>query len=465
MSEVEARSAARLTNRTIIAYGLPGFAMSLVFVPLNSVVPGVYAKYFGLPLAFIGLSRLILGTLDGVSDVLTAYLSDLTVSRFGPRKPWIFIGAFVTAVGTWLTFMPISTSLAGKPGYYLGAAGLLYLGWTLVTVPYKAWGAEITGDYIERSRVATIASAVDAAGSLLFVCIPILLPFATEEMTPGSLWVIGLVGVILSPLLCTLAVVWVPTVPAVAAVDGRMLELAKSVIRNRPFQLYMAAFVLQGLALGIVAALIFLYIDGTLGLSERFARILLASMVAGLVSLPLWLRLVNRVGKHHAWGIGSVVTNVVLVALAFVPHGPAGYWPAMIIMALYGATGMVAAITVPSMMADIVDYDILKTGVNRTAVYFAFLTLTVKVTAAIGGFLAFVLLDWLGFDAREGAHNTAAAEHGMILVLFGLHSLLQLLALPFIWLSPITERRQRIIRRRVESRADRERRATLTSHE
>ena len=115
------------------------------------------------------------------------------------------------------------------------------------------------------------------------------------------------------------------------------------------------------------------------------------------------------------------------------------------------AFGALNIVPVP-MMADIIDYDILKTGANRSAQYISTLTLMTKCNAAFGGAVGFFLLGFFGFDPKSTTH-TPEAVNALMFTYVAIPFILQISAAILAWRFPIDERRQKIIRKRIEQRA------------
>jgi glycoside/pentoside/hexuronide:cation symporter, GPH family len=451
-----AAKAARVPLFQLICYSLPAASTSLMIVPLVAVFPTVYEKYYSIPFEALGPALLATRLLDAFLDPLTAYLSDKTKSVIGARKPWMIAGAIVSVIGVYYLFMPQE-----KPDatYFFIWATVVYVGWTLIAIPHSAWGAEMVGDYDERSRIVTISGMVGAVGGTLFFAAPILLPFETENITPEVMRVIGFATMAFVPLSVMLAVLFAPTGKSVSTFDAGIFRSLGGLWNNKPFRVFLAIFALQGLALGIYAGLLFAFTDGYLHIGEYFARITILATIANFVSIPAWLWACNRYGKHIAWAVGSATTNLVLLAYLFVTPGEAAYIPALVVSVLYGLLSSCASVCYPSILADIIDYGTLKTGANRAGSYFAVVLLIVKGTAAIGGGLATALIGYFGFSTVTGAVNDEVANFGILFTFIGLHTLLQMLAIPLIWRFPIDKRRQAIIRKRIEQRAARAARA------
>ena len=117
---------------------------------------------------------------------------------WGRRKPWIVLGTPLFMLALWQLFVPgdeVSvTSL-------LGWSALLYLGFTLIDLPHKAWGAELSSDYDERSRVTSWREALSTGGQVLLLAA--LVGWGTRGVSDAAdqLRGIALVVVIALPLL------------------------------------------------------------------------------------------------------------------------------------------------------------------------------------------------------------------------------------------------------------------------
>ena len=139
-----------LSKRKLIFFGLPEYAVYLASIPVVLYLPFVYSKDFGLSLTDVGLILMFGRIADVVTDPLIGFLSDRTRSRFGRRKPWIAAGGLIMMTSAFMLFNPV---IQVTNTYLLCWAILLWLGWTMVNIPYYAWGAELSDDYNERTRI------------------------------------------------------------------------------------------------------------------------------------------------------------------------------------------------------------------------------------------------------------------------------------------------------------------------
>ena len=147
-------------------YGLPSLATSVTALPMALFVPAFYADDLGLPLAAVGTAIALSRLLDVVTDPLIGSLSDRLRLPLGRRKPWMLLGTPLFVLALWRLFVPGD---AATPGHLLLWSALLYLGFTLIDLPHKAWGAELSSDYDERSRITSWREGLSTAGQVVLL--------------------------------------------------------------------------------------------------------------------------------------------------------------------------------------------------------------------------------------------------------------------------------------------------------
>jgi Na+/melibiose symporter-like transporter len=444
----------------MLAYALPGVAASSALAAVTAILPSLYAKYASVSLAAVGMLFTFMRVFDAVSDPLIGYWSDQTRSRFGPRKPWVFAGGLLTAVASFFLFL--IPPWAGI-GYFASWSVLFYLGYTMYQIPHMAWGSELTTDYRARADLFAYRGIADSIGGLVLPLVPLALFYigitADTQYTPEVLLWMGWATLLLFPLTVTIAVKYAPAGPVVEAQGSGLKGVYDSAVRNAPLLRFLCAYLLAGAGAGIFGALFFPYFDSYLHIGDKVPHLLLMALGSQLVSLPFWASVVRRFGKHRTWGVGWIANSLILVPMLWVQPGPSALAWAMLLVGLYSFTNGVSSVAPFALLADIVDYEILKRRVDRAGNYYAFLLFIAKATSAVGG-LVFVFLGLVfGYQVAEGAVNDARANLGMALAFCILPGVFQILAVPFIWNFPIDQRRHAIIRRRVDARQSRATRA------
>jgi len=411
---------AAVSPARLAAYALPGFPLAALMLPLYIYLPNHYALDLGLGLSAVGFALLAARGWDVVTDPLIGALSDRFGGRFGRRRVWMVLGTPLLVLSVWQLFVPgPSPSVA----HLLVWTMLLYLGGTMVMLPYAAWGAELSAEYHERSRIAGAREAAVVAGTLAAAGLP--LAFGTGTTAMLAALAIGVA--VLLPLAVGLACACVPERPAPrrqpAAVDGW-----RAMRENPAFRILLGAWLLGGVANALPATLFLPFVAQVLGMPERAGLFLLVYFVAGIGAIPFWLRASRRFGKHRTWIAAMIWASAAFVWAPLLGAGD-GAWFLVICIASGLALG--ADLVLPaSMQADVVDWDRAATGRERAGAYFAAWGMATKLALALAVGIAFPLLDLAGFGDGERGLLPLALLYGFAPVLFKMAAILLMLRYP-----------------------------------
>ncbi len=422
----------------------------MLHTPALSILPGLYATVSGIDLAVIGIILVASRILDGITDPLIGMMSDRTRTPVGRRKPWIVAGGLLCIVGVWFWFRPSPDTGAL---YFFLASVVVYVGWTMVEIPHSAWLSELSQDYGERSRIAGYRTTAIYLGYVIFWLGPFLPMFGSTEITPEVTSFSSYVVIALIIVTISWAVLKVPTGSG-SRFETPSLKLAmRGLGANKPLRLYAAIILSSWIASGMVAGLYFFFISSYLSIPEKFGHIGVAVAAIGFLSASLWGWAGAKLGKHRMLAICNLSTVVTLIAMGLIQPGSNAF-PAMLVIfslsALFSAGSTVAYY---GLMADVVDYDTLITNRSNAGSYYALISLFQKVGLGAGAGIALVISSLFGFDAQ--GDNEGAALIGFFVAFLGIPIILNLLATLLAMRFPIDERRQRIIRKRLDSRADR----------
>lgn len=450
----------------IAAYATAAFSTALIAQPINLYLPQIYAKELGIGLGALGGALVFTQIVDAISQQVCGLLSDRTRTRWGARKPWIAGGATLAIVAAFFLLRP-------PPGvglvWFLVWKLVYDFAWTSKNIAYSAWGAELSGDYRARSRIMGTAGFSSQLGNVVNDLLPIIVFYlGLTASSAYSMQVMGyyfIVGAIAIPLCHAVALIFAP--PGVAQPRERptLLGMLDSVKQNKPFWRYLASFTLSGLGIGALS-LNFTFYDGYLKVGKWFPYMMTAFSVTMVVTIPLWVWIANRIGKHRAYTIAMLIGGCAPLGWIFIDPDTTS----QAVIVAYGTFVVILIglgvgcnfVTTASILGDVVDYGTLKTGVTRTASYFAFYLLTNKVAIAIGSGLAFMAVSAFGYDAKAGAVNDERAKLGILLVVAVVPALLKAPAALIMWWYPITAKRHAIIQKRLQSRISRAARAQVS---
>ena len=150
--------------KTIVAYGSLSLPMGTIGLPIAIYLAPLYAGQLSLSLQMIGAAFLIARLLDFITDPVIGILSDRWRPAIGRRRIWLLLGTLVMMSGVYLLFRP---GEGVTIYYFLLAVSLVYFGYTLIGIPYAAWGAELSTSYHTRTRITSSARFFDIAGLII----------------------------------------------------------------------------------------------------------------------------------------------------------------------------------------------------------------------------------------------------------------------------------------------------------
>ena len=392
--------AQRLSGSVSLTYALPAFALSVVGIPVYVYIPKFYADVVGVDIAVMGALLLGVRLFDAVTDPVIGALSDATRTRWGRRRPFIFLGSLPLAVALFLLFVPPVAAAESATVWFGVSIYLLFLCWTLVTVPYESLGPELTLDYHERTRLFGLRDGFLIAGTLTAAVSPALVQaVAGLGDGPGDqrrkfLWL----AVVYAPLVvaaCWWCAARLSEKPSTAAGRPTPDPLPPyRVYRNRPFMVLLGAYTVSAVGNNLPATLILFYVQYVLQ-SPHADRFLVLYFVTGIVLLPFWIAMSKRFGKKRAWIAAMTVNTGAFFGVFFLG---AGDETAYALLVMLSGTGFGATLALPSaIQADVIDYDELMSGRRREGLYIGLWSVAKKLAAAAGVGIGLGLLGLAGY--------------------------------------------------------------------
>lgn len=432
---------------TLLFYALPALPIAALTLPLYIIVPTFYSETLGLSLGAVGGAIIAVRVIDAVTDPVIGWLSDRWRPRFGRRRAFFLLALPVAALSCVMLFWPPAKVSALYLTFW-GAA--LSMGFTATQLSYTAWGAELAGNYRERSRIAGIREAFTLVGTL----VAIVLPFAVGIDGGEGLHGLALLGLVVAALLFIfggLAVRNVPEPREYSISTVRIREGLRHMAKNGPFVRLIIAYFINGLSNGIPATLFLYLVSQSLGAADMRGPLLFTYFLAGLIGVPLTIGLASRMGKHRAWCQAMLFNSALFALVPFLAKGDI----VMFGLICFG-TGLTlsADLALPSaIQADVIDVDTASSGEQRSGLYFATWSLATKLSLAFGVGIIFPLLGLFGFDPAPDAVNSDAALTALTVIYAWLPVCLKLAAIGLMWNFPLDEMRQSLLRQEIEARA------------
>jgi Na+/melibiose symporter-like transporter len=165
-------------------WGIGSGANNIMANAHNYLAMPIYQVALGLDPVILGFAMGFSRLVDAFTDPIIGHISDNTRSRFGRRRPFIFIGAILSALFFMLMWMPpIFIGTGGLAFYFLVISVLYYFSFAVFTIPWGAMGLELTEDYNERTRVQAYGHFVSSiCGILLGAMWKLSMVFGSNEI-------------------------------------------------------------------------------------------------------------------------------------------------------------------------------------------------------------------------------------------------------------------------------------------
>jgi len=468
-----------------LIYGLGGLINNLLAAASGGMMI-VLNLGLGMNPALVGLLGSLPRLTDALTDPIMGFISDNTKSRWGRRRPYIFCGAIAAGIFFALLWqLPRGQSETFYFVWFLIGSILFYMAYTVFATPWVALGYELTADYHERTR---LMGTQNFLSQLAYVVSPWFLWIMTYKGFFDD-QVAGAAGLAIIIAIVTIGIGVLPAiflkerfkkiaeteiekqatkVTAAKAVSTNFKNFFRGFIetvKSVPFlKLCLATFlVFNGFILVSsfqFYVIIYYVAGGNQNLGAEYAGY---AGTVGAVSTFIVITIVTwigtKIGKRRAFFV-STGLSMVGYALKWVCYNPDYPWLVVLPAPLLAFSLGGLFTLMPSMMADVVDFDELKTHERREGMFGSIFWWVVKLgmSAALagGGFL----LNATGFDVALEGNQTDNAIFFMRLFDAGVPIITSAIAIWAVAAFPITEKKAREIREELERRRGKPNEAT-----
>lgn len=412
------------------AFGVGQFAEGLKNTGFSLFILFYYNQVLGLPGTLAGAALFIALLFDAVTDPLAGSLSDNWESKFGRRHPFMYASAVPLAIA----FLGLFSPPGGIGEWALFAwltvfAILTRAAMTLYHVPHLALGAEMTENYVERTRIVAFRQFFGAAGGLMASAVGLNYFFA--DANGGRLAIENY-----TPFAFTLAIMMVVTIwwsawgtqkeiPHLSVPEFRprinplkqMVQDAKEAFSNHSFRWLFFGVLIVFIMAGVMTALDLYMYQYFWEFTGKQMFYMQGASVTGLI-LGVFLtapmhqytsKLFGVLLGTGAWAIFQVVP-VVLRLLETFPenHSMTLVYTLIIVKFIQGVLLQQAFVSFGSMMADIADEHEHVTGRRSEGIFFGAISFSGKATSGFGNFIGGIGLDIISWP--RGADIETAAD-------------------------------------------------------
>lgn len=447
---------------------------------VNNLLPGALGIFMFFLLTAFGMDPFLAGILgglprlfDAVTDPIMGFISDNTRSRFGRRRPYIFVGAILSGVLFAVLWQLDENNSQTFNFWYFLILSLFYLiGNTIFSTPLIGLGYEMTSDYNERTRLMAFSQIV---GQIAWMIVPwfwvlIANPDLFESQAVGVRQLSIIVGAICI-VLGILPAIFCKGLDAshmknrkelsFRSLFSNLKDLFQGIIevsKNKPFVKLCGATFLVFNGFQMVASfsffiIVFYMFNGDYGLAGNWPAWFstISAMVTAFMVIPIITWMANKMGKRKAF-IVSTAISIIGYGLKWWGFNPSNPWLIFMPIPLmaFGIGGLFTLMM--SMTADVCDLDELNNGMPRKegtfgAIYWWMVKLGQGLALVLGG----LVLKMVGFD-QTLAQQTAETMTNLRIADIAIPAFTAGLAIWVMWSYSLTEERAREIKAELESR-------------
>ena len=416
--------ASRIPLGQKIAFGI-GMLANQMFPAALSIFMVILVQSLGMSPFLWGLIFFLPKLVDCVTDPVMGFISDRTVSRWGKRRPYIFIGAILSGL-SYIAMWQLSADNSQLYNfvYFLCWSCVFFIGLTIFSVPYVAMGYEMSDDYHERTRLMAVAQWIGqwawviAPWFWIVLYDPNWFDSATEGARTLSIWV-GAICMLLAmvpAIFCKSdGVAQDTSTPhrneTLGAVIRELLSGIAVTLKCRPFQqICIATFFIfnaYNTVAGFAWFIIVYYMNqGDPALAGMWPTLFgsVSALCTCFLVIPTVNWMAQRYGKRATFMVTQSVSIMGYAAFwwSFSPSNPYLMFIPIPLFA-FGIGGLFTIMM--SMTADICDLDELETGERREGLFGAIYWWMVKFGLAFAGLLSGFILGVIGFDQNVAVQS------------------------------------------------------------
>jgi GPH family glycoside/pentoside/hexuronide:cation symporter len=441
---------------------------------VNNLLPGALGVFSFFLLTAFGMDPFLAGLLgglprffDAITDPIMGYISDNTKSRFGRRRPYIFVGALLSGLMFMILWQldPDKTQMYNF-WYFLIFSMIYLIGNTIFSTPLIGLGYEMTSDYKERTRLMGFSQTL---GQFAWVIVPwfwvlIANPNLFDTQAEGVHRLAVIVGGICM-ILGIMPALFCKEIDQTNLTNRAELSfktlannlkgLIKNMVqifKNKSFVKLCGATFLVFNGFQMVGSfsyfiIVFYLFKGSYADAGTWPALFstVSALATAILIIPVITWLSNRVGKRNAFIISTFISIIgyLLKWWGFSPEHPWLMFMPIPLM-VFGIGGLFTLMM--SMTADVCDLDELENGMPRKegtfgAIYWWMVKLGQGLALVLGG----LVLKLVGFD-QNAATQTAETIIRLRIADISIPAITAALAIIIMWKYSLTEARAREIK-------------------
>ncbi len=380
----------RLLTRNKWTYSAGGIGRDMIY-QLVATFFITYIQFSGLGLsasqfATIGVMLVIGRVWDAVNDPIMGSIVENTRSRWGKFKPWILLGAVMTAIVVVFMF-----NFRPSGWGFVVFFGVIYLVWelsfTLNDIPYWSMLPNLAREKKDRDQIATMVVVFAGVGAFLGNAI---ISFTTVGNAVKGYSIISYTFAIFF-IACTLLTVLgvkEPKIEKAVLPDKISIKQMFIVIKNNDQLLWSAlALMFYSVGSGLLVALGYNFFYLELGYNGTLVLIFVATFgVSNILIQSFYASLAKRFSRKKLLFISFIVMVVgylLLLSMGYIPFFPVHIITACAFGALVFSGQAIFYMVIIVNMTNTIEYNEYRTGVRNEAVIFSLRPFVAKFSSAL----------------------------------------------------------------------------------
>jgi len=306
---------------------------------VNNLLPGALGFFMFFLLTAFGMDPFLAGLLgglprlfDAITDPIMGFISDNTKSRWGRRRPYIFVGAILSGILFAILWqLNPENSQMFNFWYFLIFSMVYLIGNTMFSTPLIGLGYEMTSDYNERTRLMAFSQTV---GQIAWM----IVPWFWVVIADPDMFASQADGVHKMSIIVALACMVLGVLPAIfcRGIDASQMENRKEITfksmwsnlkdlfagivqvsKNKPFMKLCGATFLVFNGFQMVAAfsvyiIVFYMYNGSYEGAGTWPAwfSMISAIVTAFVVIPIISAIANKLGKRKAFIVSTLISIV-----------------------------------------------------------------------------------------------------------------------------------------------------------
>lgn len=423
----------KLSLKIKTAYGIIAIADQCLYFLYGTFFLFFITTVVGIEPAIAGIIAALGAIWDAISSAIIGFISDNIHSRFGKRRVFILCASVPVAIVTTLLFTAIEASMTVKIVYYICMTLLFWTGFSSFFIPFLAWGAELTEDYNERTRLRAFAYVGNTFGMAIGAVMPTI--FVDHLMNLGKTQAQAWHGTAAIVAGCVFLSLFIGAFIINNQTDNindksnnmndiddtdnikKLKNESKMNIKNISLMLidmskgFVEVLKLKTLRYAIYASILYLaantifvadrlyFYTFNMGLKPLSITALMAiEPFAGMVFVPILAVTSKKFDKRSQFIIGMSICAISMVALRFI--GVTNFVEAAFMLVAFGLGAICYWQLMPAMIYDVCEVDELVSGKQRQGTIVSLQAISESLSEAVGLVVLGNMLQWAGFNGN-----------------------------------------------------------------